>query len=247
MKLHTLLPANALILLTAVLWAAQVNAAAAQDSPIDYPEPVLQAVGLAPATITRYRTKFIKDPVHREWMQYVRSLLPDLDVQTEKTVARIHTSFLYMKDALDVAYRKDQLNRDTFEKQVGHLLNWFQEVHSSILNPAQYQALFAEPAAEKTDETDSADEPLGFPVENLATSIEMIEEKIDARTIEALKGFHQQRKQELAVIVKAHEEGSLPTQEFEKIKNELNSAYISNCRNILTDEQFRLLFGGNTN
>ena len=247
MKLHTTLLANALILLMGCLWGAQMNATAAQDPVIVYPESVLEAIGIAPAAITQHRSKFKHDPVHREWMQHVRSLLPDLDSKTQETVIQIHTSFLYIKDRLDAAYRKGQINRDAFENQVGLLFNWFQGVHSSVLNPAQYQALFAEPAEEKPDETDSADEPLGFPVENSTASIDIIKEKIDARSIAAVKALYQQRKQELAVIVKAHKEGSIPAQEFENIKNELHRNYINNCRNILTDEQFELLFGSGEN
>jgi hypothetical protein len=197
MKLHTTLLIGALIFLLVFFSVAQMNAAATQDAAFDYPASVLEAAGIAPADITKHRSNFKNDTVHREWMQHVHSLLPDLDARTENTVVHIHSSFLYIKAALDTAYRKRKINRDTFENQVGQLFNWFQNVHSLVLNPAQYQAIFTEPEEKKADEIDGADEPLGFPVENTTTSIEMIKEKVDERTIEAIRALHQQRKQEM--------------------------------------------------
>ncbi len=102
-------------------------------------------------------------------------------------------------------------------------------------------ALF--PAHSRQEKIDPDEKPLGFPIENKATSVEMIENQFDRRSTEAVKSLYRQHKQELAVIVKAHREGSIPAQEFENIKTELRLNYMDSCRDIWTDEQFELLFG----
>ncbi len=245
MKWPAALYVNAFLCMFSLLSMAPLDAMAADEPLFAYPRALLQAAGIAPEAITRGRAKFETDAVHREWMQHVHAVLPGLDTRQQTAIVQIHTSFLYLKNALDKAYRKHQINQNVFSERVGLLFNWFQQAHLSVLSPAQSEALFGGPAAaeDKTDADASTDGPLGFPIENSTTTIEMIKAKLDAGTIEAIQGFHQHRKQEMAVIQKAHAEGSIPAQEFEHIKKELDINYINSCRDILTDEQFELLFG----
>ncbi len=236
---------NVFLLVLCLFPAGQFDARAENAPLFSYPQALIAAAGISPEDITTGRAKFKTDPVHREWMQHVHAVLPGLEARQETAIVQIHTSFLYLKNALDEAYRQHKNSQTTFSEQVGWLFDWFQQAHLSVLSPTQSEALFGGPAEEeeKTAAVAAADGPLGFPIENPNTPVEAITAAFDARALEAIKNLHQQRKQEMAVIDRAHAEGSIPAPEFEILKKEIQATYLNNCRDILTDVQFELLFG----
>jgi len=88
-----------------------------------------------------------------------------------------------------------------------------------------------------------AEKQLGFPVENPEITIEMIREKIDNHTINRLAAFHQQRKQAIDDIDQILAAGDMDIDEAQKVTGKIQAGYIDQCREILTDEEFQLIFG----
>jgi hypothetical protein len=83
---------------------------------------------------------------------------------------------------------------------------------------------------------------LGFMIENPTTSVNMVKEKIDTKKREDVKFFYQQMDQEKQALIAKLDAGEIKEDVFDNMAKEMDKAFEENCRSILTDEQYKLIF-----
>ncbi len=83
---------------------------------------------------------------------------------------------------------------------------------------------------------------LGFEIENPTTSIEMVKEKIDPGKREDIKFFYQQRAAEREALIDKLNAGEIREEEVENISDEMDAAFRENCKSVLSDAEYRLIF-----
>jgi hypothetical protein len=83
---------------------------------------------------------------------------------------------------------------------------------------------------------------LGFMIENPTTSIEMVKEKIDQKKLEDVKFFYQQMDQEKQELIAKLDAGEIKEDSFDNIAKEMDKTFEENCRSVLTDEEYKLIF-----
>jgi len=84
---------------------------------------------------------------------------------------------------------------------------------------------------------------LGFEIENPETSIDHVKEKIDKNKIEDIKFFYQERDTEREALISRLDAGEISSEELENISREMDAAFEENCRDILTTEEYQLIYG----
>lgn len=84
---------------------------------------------------------------------------------------------------------------------------------------------------------------LGFEIENPETSIDHVKEKIDKNKIEDIKFFYQERDTEREELISRLDTGEISSEELENISKEMDAAFEENCRDILTREEYQLIYG----
>lgn len=84
---------------------------------------------------------------------------------------------------------------------------------------------------------------LGFEIENPQTRIDHVKEKIDKNKIEDIRFFYQERDTEREELISRLDAGEISSEELENISREMDAAFEENCRDILTTEEYQLIFG----
>jgi len=215
-----------------------------------YPDPILQKLDLTPSDVSTHQSEFTRKQIHKDWMDHVDDVLPEISPEKKGAISKTHTSLLFIKDRLDNAFFTNKINKQDYTTQLTGLMQWFQETNRSILNEEEYNALLGISGQNKTPASvSSSDDKLGFPIHNPSTSVVMIKNKFDDQTIADITRFYQQHSQELDDIRQMHETGGIPGVETEQIKmdmlrieKELMITFKDFCRNRLSEEQFELLF-----
>ena len=223
---------------------------AANSSVLTYPESLIINMGINSQDILKNQEKFRTNSIHIEWMAHVHEVIPEIDPEKEDRIAKIHTSMLYIKDRINSAYLNGGIHQDQFTVQSAELMKWFLKTHQEMLNKKEYESLFGLSQNDKPLSVISSGNTLGFPIKNPETTVEMITDKFDDKTITQIARFYQEHAQELRDIKKTYETGDTPGVEKAQIKNdmlriesELEAAYMKYCREILTEEQFNMIFG----
>ncbi|MBC2714512.1 MAG: hypothetical protein HF978_04310 [Desulfobacteraceae bacterium] len=220
-----------------------------------FPDPLLQKLGIDPSNIINNQFKFKNNRIHIEWINHVHSAIPKICREKEEAIIQTHTSLLFIKDRLDKDYFSGKINKQEFTTQLTGLMKWFQEANRSFLSIEEYNALFGlsgqddDPAP-----AHASDGKVGFPVNNPETTVEMIKKSFDDATIRNITRFYQKQSQELKDIREIYETGDFQGVDAKQVKNdmlriekELEAAFMNYCRDKLSDEQFKLLFGIQTN
>lgn len=223
----------------------------AKEYPLFYPDALLLKLGTDPRDIISKQEKFNTDPVHRQWIDHVHSAIPGIDPDREHAIAKIHTALLYLKDKINSAYLGGGIDQREFTNQSALLMQWFQKIHQFVLNEKEYGSLFGISDPDNEPETaNSQDDGLGFPIYNPATTVQRIKEKFDARTITNIRRFYREHARELREFKKISEtEGARGVDaaqlknDMQKIEAELQTVYRHYCRKILTDGEFKMIFG----
>lgn len=83
---------------------------------------------------------------------------------------------------------------------------------------------------------------LGFKIENPNTNIETVEEKLDEEKITDVKFFYQQRAEEREELIDQLNAGEIEEADLENISRDMDAAFEENCRSVLTDEEYQMLF-----
>ncbi|NOY70158.1 MAG: hypothetical protein GXP53_11870 [Deltaproteobacteria bacterium] len=97
--------------------------------------------------------------------------------------------------------------------------------------------------SEKSPRVDmNAEEKLGFPIDNPDTTAEMVNNKLGEDQIEDIKFFHTERKKELDEIGKKLDAGEITIENAKNTANDVESTYKDNCRQVLDDETYRMIF-----
>jgi hypothetical protein len=83
---------------------------------------------------------------------------------------------------------------------------------------------------------------LGFRIENPTTSVDAVRDKINKDKLEDVRFFYQERDAERATLIEQLDAGKIRPEDVENISREMDAAFEENCRSILTEEEYRLLF-----
>ena len=220
-----------------------------------YPDPLLKNLGIDPSDIIKNQLKFKNNRIHIEWMDHIHEALPGICLEKEKTIIKTHTSLLFIKDRLDKNYFSGKINKQEYTTQLAEVMKWFQKANQSVLSCKEYNTLFGISGQENEPVPDYAsDGALGFPIKNPETTIEMIKQTFDDATIRDITRFYRQQSQELRDIKEIYESKDFHGVTAEQVKTdmlriekELKAAFMRYCHDILSDEQFKLLFGRQTN
>ncbi|MBS3757395.1 MAG: hypothetical protein KGY61_01910 [Desulfobacterales bacterium] len=237
-----------LIVFSLMVSPAGLRAADHPPPELSYPKPLLSKLGLDARDVVKNRDEFKTDRIHRMWMAHVHSAIADIDTEKEKRLINIHASMRYIKDRIDNAHLNGDIDRQTFSAQSAELMRWFRKAHQRVLGEQAVAALFSEAAKKEMTGVIDTGNGLGFPIQNPETTVEMIKEALDARTIEKIGRFYQEHARELRDIKKIYKNppADVPKEQIKKdmrrIKKELSAAYRQYCRKLLTDEAFKLIF-----
>ncbi|MDA3895244.1 MAG: hypothetical protein PF482_03735 [Desulfobacteraceae bacterium] len=231
------------------------DAGTSKNAALLYPDPILQQLGINPSDIIKNQLKFKNNRIHIEWMDHVHEALPGICREKKDAIIKIHTSLLFIKDRLDKAFFRAKINKQEYTTQLTGVMKWFQASNRSFLSIEEYNALFG--ISGQNDERLSAnasDGKIDFPVNNPETTVEMIKKNFDDTTIKNISRFYHVQSQELRDMKKIYETEELREEDAKQIKNdmlmverELAAAFISYCRDILSENQFKLLFGTSKN
>jgi hypothetical protein len=171
----------------------------------------------------------------------------------------------YKLEQVDSHFKKMILDRDQIGKRVDsgemtidqarEALNKSQQAFiaqcKDLLTGEEINTIFGsvtalESGATQTDapavEGDSDIKELGFMIENPTTSIEMIKGKIDKKQLEDIKFFYQQTFQEREELIAKLDAGEIKEEVFDLMNNEMDKTFEENCRSVLKDEEYRLIF-----
>ncbi len=255
------MPADSLISSHQTITQSSSNATSGTDdgtsknSALFYPAPILQQLGIDPSDIIKNQFKFKNSRIHIEWMDHVHVAIPGLCREKEDTIIKIHTSLLFIKDRLDNDYFSGQINKQRYTTLLAGTMKWFQETNRSVLSMVEYNTLFGiSGQKDGRSPANDSDGKVGFPIQNPETTVDMIKKSFDDTTIKAINRFYHKQSQELKDIREIYEtkdfHGVTPEQvktDILRTEKELNVAFMGYCRDILSNEQFKLLFGSQTN
>jgi len=168
-------------------------------------------------------------------------------------------------EEVNTHFKKMVLNRDEIGKQINSgemTLERAREALSKsehafisrckeILTEKEINTIFGSVAALESGKTqteppavlgDADIEQLGFEIENPQTSVDMVREKLDKNKIEDIQFFYQQRELERQELLSKLDDEKIKQEEVEKISVENDAAFEENCRDILTEEEYKMIF-----
>jgi hypothetical protein len=171
----------------------------------------------------------------------------------------------YKLEEVDSHFKKMILERDQIGKKIGDGSMTLEQAREALqksqaafiakckdlLTEEEINTIFGSVAALETGGAQAeppavlgnSDEiELGFKIENPNTSIEMVKEKVDKNKIEDIKFFYQQRAREREELIAKLDAGEIKEEMVENISNEMDSAFEENCRGILTDGEYKMIF-----
>ncbi len=230
-----------------------IDTGTSKESAFFYPDPLLQKLKINSYDIINNQSRFRNDPIHIEWMDHVHSALPDICSQKEETIIKTHTSLLFVKSRLDKDYFSGKISKQEFANQLTGLMKWFQEANRSVLSIKEYNALFGISDQDEAP-AQALDGELGFPIRNPNTTIDKVKEAFDDQEIISLTRFYQEQAREFHDIKNIYDTENIHgvekeqiKKDMERIERELQTAFMNYCRDRLSDEKFKLLFGSQIN
>jgi len=228
---------------------------AAQTHALFYPDSLIVLLGINAQDIVKNQKNFKNDPIHTQWMEHVHSTIPGINPDKEDAIIKTHTSLLFIKDKLDKAYFSGNINNQEFTTRLAELMKWFQASNRSVLSEKESNALFGISGQdEEKSAAQGSDGKLGFPIINPKTTADMIKKSFNDALIRDITLFYQDHARELRDIKEIYETEEFRGEEAKQIKNdmqrterELQTAFMNYCRDVLSDDQFKLLFGSQKN
>jgi hypothetical protein len=169
-------------------------------------------------------------------------------------------------EAVDSHFKKMILTRDQIGKQINAGKMTLEQAREAmaesqqefiarckeILTEAEINIIFGsvqalETGASQTEapavlgDTDKIE--LGFKIENPETSIQQVKDKVDPAKLADVEFFFQERETERENLINRLDNREITYEELENISREMDAAFEENCRAILTDEEYQLIFG----
>jgi hypothetical protein len=243
-------PVKSVFIAIGFLLVLHAGTGLAESPALLYPDSLLNKLGLDSNDIVKNQETFRKDRVHLEWMAHVHEVMPDMDAAMKDRIINIHTSMLFIKDRINSAYLSGSIDQEEFTAQSAELMQWFLKSHQAVLDEKQYNSLFGISTEDKSPREASEGDELGFPIRNPVTTVEMVKEKIDERTLSKIADFYQDHSRELRDVKKIYETGDFRGVTEEQVRNdmkrvekELHDSFMDYCRGILTEDQFKMIFG----
>jgi len=172
----------------------------------------------------------------------------------------------YKLEEVDSHFKKMILERDQIGKKIGEGSMTLEQARAALqksqaafierckdlLTEEEINTIFGSVAALETGGAQTeppavlgnSDEiELGFKIENPDTSIDLVKTKIDKTKLEDIKFFYQQRAREREELIARLDAGEIKEDVVENTSNEMDAAFEENCRGILTDGEYQLIFG----
>jgi hypothetical protein len=190
------------------------------------------------------------------------SFILNQQIPTEEVTKQVQG---FKLEQVDAHFKKMILEREQIGKKINagemtleqarEALHKSQQVFiakcKELLTEDEINTIFGSEAALETGGTQAEPPPvmgdsdiieLGFMIENPTTSIEMVKEKIDQKKLEDIKFFYQQMDQEKQELIAKLDAGEVKEDVFDNAAKEMDKAFEENCRSILTDEEYKLIF-----
>jgi hypothetical protein len=126
------------------------------------------------------------------------------------------------------------------------LLKWHQETYEAILSPAEYEALF-EFKPEDADQIIDAmvnESPRYSFILNQEIPAKEVTLQVQAYKLEEVNVnfLYEKKNFERDTLIEHLNAGEITPEQIEPLFMEIESVYIEECRKILTDEEFKLIF-----
>ena len=169
-------------------------------------------------------------------------------------------------EAVDSHFKKMILTRDQIGKQINAGKMTLEQAREAmaesqqefiarckeILTEAEINIIFGSVQALETGasqtkapavlgDTDKIE--LGFKIENPETSIQQVKDKVDPAKLADVEFFFQERETERENLINRLDNREITYEELENISREMDAAFEENCRAILTDQEYQLIFG----
>jgi len=223
----------------------------AGENSLSYPARLLDTLGINSEDISRNIGKFKNDRIHREWMDHFSAVCHHVGPERKNTISRIHCTLLYLKKRLDHLFLAGRIDRREFNEQGALLINWFQKANRSVLGQKDYERLFGLSAGDELESTENPPgDSLGFPIENPETTVKEVKETIDPKKIADIMRFYREKSVELrdfrrfAASKRARDIDPVQiSRDMKRIEGELETAYRRYCKKVLSDKEFKMIFG----
>ena len=212
---------------------------------VSYPEGIVGLLGVDMETMREKRGAFKNTIVHVEWMDRVNNVLEGLDPQKKAAIIKNHTTLLYLKDLLNEAYLTGEMDYETFTRALADLMKWHQHTFDAMLSDADYETLFElkpEMAEEMIDDIIEASPRYSF-VLNPDISTEEVTKQVQGYKLEEVDSHFKKMIYERDRIGKKINEGKITLEEARKALHESQQAFIDKCKQMLTEEEIKTIFG----
>jgi len=191
-----------------------------------------------------------KNDIHIEWMARIESILGDILSNVDKEALRKnHIIFLYNADILKKKYLTNEITQQEYFEELAELFKWHQEFYKKILTNEEYFKLF-EISKEETDniiDTTLTPTNIGLEIYNPNTTIDDVRKKLPKDKIDYIIMLNKKRMLKSYNIEKDLEKGMITEEEALNNLNDIYKDYIEQVKNILTQEEFYLIFGNTKN
>lgn len=226
--------------------AAPVKTASSDGDPYaDYPEKIMELLGIDMKKVMAERDAFKNTVIHVEWMDRINDVLKNLDPQKKEAIIKNHISHLYIKDLLNEAYLSGKIDHDTFVKAVADLMKWHQKTYESILTGAEYEALFEvkpEAADGLIDEMLAATPRYSF-ITNQAIPTEEVTKQVQGFKLEQVDSHFKKMILDRDQIGKKINSGEMTLEQAREAMNKSQLDFIAKCKELLTEEEINAIFG----
>lgn len=225
------------------------DAAALETNPyVSYPESLIELLEINMDDLLNGRDAFKNTIIHVEWMDHINDILKNLDPEKREAIIKNHTSLLYIKDKLNEAYLTGKIDHETFKKALADLMKWHQRAYQSILNEAEYEALF-EIKPELADDTIDAfieQTPEYSFILNPELSVEDIKEQVQGYKLEEVNSHFKKMVFNRDGIGKQINSGQMTLEQARAALNQSEQTFIAKCKEILTENEIDTIFGSVT-
>ncbi len=215
---------------------------------IDYPEKIMELLGVDTENVKAGRGAFKNSVIHVEWMDRVNDVLKNLSPEKKAAMITNHLSHLYLKDLLNEAYLSGKIDHDTFVKAVADLMKWHQKTYEAMLTEAEYETLFEvkpETADGLIDEIMAATPRYSF-ITNQSLPAEELEKQIPGIKLEQVDSHFKKMILDREQIGKKISSGEMTLEQARAAMNKSQQAFIAKCKELLTEEEINIIFGSIT-
>ncbi len=229
--------------------ARRADAGSSEANPyVSYPETLVDLLGIDMNDLIEECNAFKNTIIHVEWMDRINEILKNLEPGKKEAIIKNHTSLLYIKDKLNEAYLTGKIDYETFKKAIADLMKWHQRTYEAMLTPAEYEALF-EISPEKVDDTIDAlidQTPEYSFILNQQIPEAAVKEQVQGYKLEEVNSHFKKMVLDRDDIGKQINAGKMSLDQARMALNKSQQAFITKCKEILTEDEINTIFGSFT-